>query len=304
MNTPDVLIIGSGPAGLTAGLYAGRAGFSVVILTGSEQGGKLSLTDKIENFPSFSTGSGVEFITKLEQQIQEVGVSLFNENVQQVDLLQVPFKIITDVQTWQPKSVIIAMGTQVKWLNLPQEEVYKGKGISVCATCDGFFYKNKNVAVIGGGNTALYESLYLANIAKNIYILTPNKQLQGEFLLRQKVLSLANIHIYYQTDVLGFIGNEKLTGLKIKNKACTKEKILSVNGCFEAIGFIPNTRLFQHQLLLDKKGYIKTNKQTMQTSVKGIYACGDIQETNYRQALIACASGARAAMSLENYLKA
>ncbi|MBP5343498.1 MAG: FAD-dependent oxidoreductase [Alphaproteobacteria bacterium] len=304
MNTPDVLIIGSGPAGLTAGLYAGRAGFSVSLLTGPEKGGKLSLTDKIENFPCFSTGSGIEFITKLEQQAKEVGVSFFNENVQQVALLHPPFKIITEVQTWQPKSVIIAMGTQVKWLNLPQEEMYKGKGISVCATCDGFFYKNKNVAVIGGGNTALYESLYLTNIAKNVYLLTQNKQLQGEFLLRQKVLSLANILIYYNTDVLGFVGNEKLTGLKIKNKADTEEKILSVEGCFEAVGFVPNTRLFQNQLLVDKNGYIKTNKQTMQTSIKGIYACGDIQETGYSQALIASASGARAAMSLENYLKA
>jgi len=303
MNTPDALIIGSGPAGLTAGLYAGRAGFSVALLTGSEKGGKLLLTDKIENFPCFSNSSGFDFITKLEQQAKEVGVSFFNETVKSINLLHSPFQIYTESQEWFPKSIIIAMGTQVRWLNLPGENAYKGKGISVCATCDGFFYKNKNVAVIGGSNTALYETLYLAGIAKNIYLLTQNNSLQGEFLLRQKVLALTNVHIQFNTQILGFIGTEKLTGLKIKNKVDTEEKILSIDGCFEAVGFIPNSNLFQNQLRLNKNGYIKTNKQTMQTSIKGVFACGDIQETLYRQALIASASGARAAMSLEHYLR-
>jgi len=303
MNTPDALIIGSGPAGLTAGLYAGRAGFSVALLTGSEKGGKLLLTDKIENFPCFSNSSGFDFITKLEQQAKEVGVSFFNETVKSINLLHSPFQIYTESQEWFPKSIIIAMGTQVRWLNLPGENTYKGKGISVCATCDGFFYKNKNVAVIGGSNTALYETLYLASIAKNIYLLTQNSSLQGEFLLRQKVLALTNVHIQFNTQILGFIGTEKLTGLKIKNKADTEEKILPVDGCFEAVGFTPNSDLFQKQLKLNKQGYIKTNKKTMQTSINGVFACGDIQETLYRQALIASASGARAAMSLEHYLR-
>ena len=303
MNTPDVLIIGSGPAGLTAGIYAGRAGFSVALLTGIEKGGKLSLTDKIENFPGFSTGSGLDFITLLEEQTKQVGVLFFNESVQKIDLIHPPFKVDTDVQQWQPKSVIIAMGTQVKWLNLPGEDTYKGKGISVCATCDGFFYKNKEVAIIGGGNTALYETLYLASIVKNIHLLTQNSSLQGEFLLRQKVLSLKNVHIQYNTKISGFVGSEKLTGLKIQNKADTKEKILAVDGCFEAVGFVPNSHLFLNQLQLTKAGYIKTNKQTMTTNIQGVFACGDIQETHYRQALIAAASGARAAMSAEGYLR-
>ena len=303
MNTPEALIIGSGPAGLTAGLYAGRAGFSVALLTGMEIGGKLSLTDKIENFPSFSNSSGFNFTTQLEQQAKQVGVSFFNETVKSVDLINPTFKIQTEVQEWYPKAIIVAMGTQVKWLNLPGENIYKGKGISVCATCDGFFYKNKNVAIIGGGNTALYETLHLSSIAKNVFLLTQNSSLQGEFLLRQKVLALANVHIHYNTKILCFIGTEKLTGLKIKNKTDTKEKILSVDGCFEAIGFTPNSHLFQNQLQLDKNGYIKTNKQTMQTSINGVFACGDIQEMHYRQALIASASGARAAMSLEHYLR-
>jgi len=303
MNEPDVLIIGSGPAGLTAGIYAGRAGLSVSLLTGAERGGKLNLTDNIENYPGFSSISGYDLMAAFEKQAAQVGVNFFSEQAQVTRFSETSLIVETENQIWHPKSVIIASGSKIKWLNIPGEERFKGKGISVCATCDGFFYKNKDVAIIGGGNTALYEAVYLANLAKNVYILTPYPVLHGEYFLRQKLLKFSNVQVLYNTDTISFEGNKKLNGIKIKNKASTEEKIIAVDGCFEAIGFVPNSALFSGQLFLDKKGYIKTNKTTMQTSVPGVFACGDVQEKQYRQAIIACASGARAAMSTEIFLK-
>ena len=303
MNTPDVLIIGSGPAGLTAGIYAGRAGFSVDLLTGTEMGGKLSLTHSIENYPGFSNSSGYDLITSLQRQAQNSGVHFFNEQAESVNFETYPFYVQNNQHEWRSKVVIIATGTQVKWLNIPNENRFKGTGISVCAICDGFFYKNKQVAIIGGGNTALYETLYLASLAKKVYLITPHKALSGEYISQQKVLKSSNVEILYQTQVLSFEGNEKLMGIRIKNKARRKEKILCVDGCFEAVGFVPNSALFSSQLSLDKNGYIKTNKTTMKTTISGIFACGDVQEIVYRQAVIACASGARAAMSAERFLR-
>lgn len=300
----EVLVIGSGPAGYTAAIYTTRAGLSTTLITGSTIGGQLTRTHSVENFPGFTNISGFDLMENLKNQAINNGAQVIFDEVTKLDLSQKPFRYSTnEQQNITADAVILATGASPKWLNIPGEEKFKGNGISICATCDGFFYKNKSIAVIGGGNAALYEALFLSNIAKNIYLINKNNSLKGETRLIKQIEKNEKIKIINNTDVIEFIGEKKLSTVKICNKKSKQTELILVDGVFEAIGTEPNTKLVSNQLSLTKKGYIKTNKRTMETSLSGVFACGDVQEETYKQAVISAGSGAVAAMSVEKYLK-
>ena len=298
----DVIILGSGPAGLSAAIYTGRAGLSCAVLTGPEEGGKLALTDKIENYAGIGQKSGLELIEQLKAQVANSGIKLFYETAQKFNFEVYPFSIQTDQTSYQANAIIIAMGCKVNWLGLKSESKFKGKGISVCATCDGFFYKNKEIAVIGGGNTAVYEALHLSKIASKVYLISKTPKLNAEKILLDRLTQQKNIFLHSNTEVIDFIGKDKLSHLKLRISHQKKTFLLPIAGCFEAIGFHPNTSLFKGILSMDEEGYLLTNPRTGETSLRGIFACGDIQQPQGRQAIIAAGSGAIAALNVQRWL--
>lgn len=296
----DVVIIGAGPAGLTAGLYAARAGLKTIVLAGAELGGQLLLTEKIENFPGFPTASGFGLIETIKKQAEEVGAKIVREKVVSVDLATRPFKIKTDNTTYETKTLILAMGAKARWLGVTGEEKFKGKGISVCATCDGFFYRGKKVAVIGGGASAVYEALLLMKIAKEVIIICRGNHLSGDETLIKRLLDNAKVEVIYNADVQAFLGDKKLE--KIKICQAKKEKEIFLNGAFVAIGSDPDSELVRGQVKLDQWGRIETDKITGATSLAGVFAAGDVQQSGTRQAILAAASGCLAALSAKEYL--
>ncbi len=303
MIKTDVLIIGSGPAGYTAGLYTTRAGLNTILFTGSSVGGQLMYTHAVENFPAFDKISGVDLMDKFKNQIQQIGTLIRHEQITKLNTEVYPFTFESETyETGVARAVIIATGACAKWLNVPGEEKFKGKGISICATCDGFFYRNKTVAVIGGGNTALYEALFLSKVASKVWLINRSDVFTGEHLLQTQVQSHQNIEILYNTIVDSFEGNLQLEKIIIQDKQTQQKKELQVDGVFEAVGTEPSTSLICHQMELSPTGYIVTNKRTMETSIPGIFACGDVQEDTYRQAIIAAGSGCIAALSCEKFL--
>lgn len=298
-----VLIIGSGPAGYTASIYAARAGLETVLLMGHMAGGQLMLTHEVENYPGFTKISGIDLMENFQKQAESVGVALKYESAVKVDFSNRPFKVETDMGAqWTADSVIIATGSEAKWLEIPSEEKYKGHGVSVCATCDGFFYKGKNVAVIGGGSSAVYEALFLSQIAQSVTLIHRRDTLRAEKKLQSQVLSNPKIQIRWDSEVVEFQGDERLKSIVIVNKKTKVTSLLPVDGVFVAIGHHPKTELFQGQIDIEPSGYIKTNKKTLETSVPGVFACGDVQEEIFRQAIIAAGTGCIAALSAERFL--
>ena len=296
-----VAIIGSGPAGLTAALYAARSGMSPVVISGNMQGGQLLYTHKIENFPAFN-GSGSDLVDTIKKQLEELNVKVISDIVTGVDFSNTPFQLrLMSGDILTAKSVIVASGASPRWLGIEGENRFKGKGISVCATCDGFFYKGKEVAVIGGGNTALYESLFLSGFVKKVILFVRSEHLNGEKKLIDEVLKNPKIEVLFSVNVLSFEGEEKLESLsyQIKNGKIIRKEI---DGVFVAVGTKPNSEIFRKYLSCDEQGYIITDCTTKETNVKGIFASGDVQERDYRQAVVACASGTVAALSSERYL--
>ena len=299
----QVLIIGSGPAGYTASIYAARAGLETVLLMGHMAGGQLMLTHEVENYPGFTKISGIDLMENFQKQAESVGVALKYESAVKVDFSNRPFKVETDMGAqWTADSVIIATGSEAKWLEIPSEEKYKGHGVSVCATCDGFFYKGKNVAVIGGGSSAVYEALFLSQIAQSVTLIHRRDTLRAEKKLQSQVLSNPKIQIRWDSEVVEFQGDERLKSIVIVNKKTKVTSLLPVDGVFVAIGHHPKTELFQGQIDIEPSGYIKTNKKTLETSVPGVFACGDVQEEIFRQAIIAAGTGCIAALSAERFL--
>ncbi len=296
----DVIIIGAGPAGLTAGLYAARAGLNTLVLAGAELGGQLLLTEKIENFPGFSTISGVDLIEIIRHQAEEAGAEIVQEKALSVDLSIKPFQIKTESHTLKTKTLILATGAKPRWLGAKGEEEFKGKGISVCATCDGFFYRGKKVAVIGGGASAVYEALFLMKIAKEVIVICREDRLFGDETLIQRLQQNQAVQVIYNAEVKEFIGDKKLKMIKIKHSG--KESELFVDGAFVAIGSNPDSALVKGQLKLDKAGRIKTNKETAATSIPAVFAAGDVQQSGTRQAILAAASGCLAALSAKECL--
>lgn len=302
-----VLIIGSGPAGYTAGIYAARAGLKPILVSGTEVGGQLTLSEEVENFPGFvSSARGADLMETIKKQTLDLGVTMVNDKIVEIDFSKLPFECSSENHdVFYADSIIIATGASARWLGLPSEEKFRGFGVSVCATCDGFFYRGKDVAVIGGGNTAAEEALYLTNFAQSVTLIHRRDTLRAEQALQDKLNNNPRINIKYDTVVEEILGTETprgVTGIRLKNVKTDKTEELAVSGVFVAIGHKPNTEVFNHLLELDSAGYIKTKPNSCATNIEGVFAAGDVKDPEYRQAVIAAGSGAMAAIEAGRFL--
>lgn len=302
-----VLIIGSGPAGYTAGIYAARAGLNPVLVSGSQIGGQLTITTEIENFPGFPEPiGGLDLMQRMREQAQNVGVTIVDDLITEVDFSKAPYHCNSaNNNLFCGDTVIIATGASARWLGLDSEKKFLGFGVSGCATCDGFFYRNKDVAVVGGGNTAADEALYLTNFAKSVTLIHRRDSLRADKVMQQRLADNQKIKIEWDSVVDEVVGTENplsVNGVILKNVKTDSKKELKVDGLFIAIGHHPNTDLFKGLLELDDDGYIKTRNGSCETNISGIFAAGDVQNPNYRQAVVAAGSGCIAALEAEKYL--
>ncbi len=299
----DVIIIGSGPAGYTAAIYAARANLSVLMLQGYQVGGQLMLTSDVENYPGFEEGIlGPPMMEKFEAQARRFGTELIPEDVISVDFSKRPFKVITDSGEYEARAIIISTGASAKWLGLPSEQRLQGRGVSACATCDGFFFKNKDVAVIGGGDTAMEEATFLTRYANHVTVLHRRDTLRASKIMQDRAFKNPKISLIWDTEVTEVLGENEVTGLRLHNVKTDEESILPVQGFFLAIGHKPNTDLFKGILDMDKVGYIIPVEHTM-TNIPGVFAAGDVTDHRYRQAVTAAGDGCRAAIDAERWLE-
>ena len=302
-----VLIIGSGPAGYTAALYASRANLQPVVYEGNQPGGQLTQTTEIENFPGYPDGvQGTEMMDHFRKQAMRFGADIRSRTISKVDFSKRPF-ICEDErgETIEAETVIISTGASAKYLGLPDEEKYKGLGVSACATCDGFFYRNRNVAVVGGGDTACEEALYLAGLAHKVYLIVRRDVLRASNVMQKRVRENPKIEILFNCNTEGLFGNDLLEGAHIiKNRGTSKEERfdIDIEGFFLAIGHHPNTEIFKDYIDRDSEGYIKVKGATSHTNVEGVFAAGDCADPRYRQAVVAAGSGCKAAMDAEKFL--
>ena len=300
-----LLIIGSGPAGYTAAIYGARANLSPVLYAGLQPGGQLTSTTEIENFPGFSDGiTGVELMEIMRKQAERVGANLRSGVAVKADLLG-SAKVITfdDGSEIEASAIIIATGAQAKYLGLESEKKFQGMGVSACATCDGFFYRNKEVAVVGGGDTAGEEATYLASICKKVYLIIRKPYMRASKAMVDRVQSTSNIEVLYEHVTEEVLGDESgVKGLRVRNTKENRSYEIAVDGLFLAIGHTPASDIFKGQLELDEQGYIKTQAGTSKTNIEGVFAAGDVQDPHYRQAITAAGSGCKAALDAERYL--
>lgn len=309
METTKCLIIGSGPAGYTAAIYLSRAGISSVLYSGIQPGGQLTQTTTIENYPGFPQGvEGFDLMENMRQQAVNVGAEVRNGIITDIDLSKRPFVATVDgTSTISADAVIIATGASAKYLGLADEQKYAGMGVSACATCDGFFYRKKVVAVVGGGDTACEEAYYLSNLAKKVYMIVRKPYLRASAAMQQRVNEKENIEILYNTNTVGLFGEQFVEGAHlVQFNGTDKEQMLDIDidGFFLAIGHKPNTDFLKGQVALDEQGYIALGGITTETSVKGVFAAGDVADPHYRQAIVAAGSGCRAALDAKSYLDA
>ena len=302
--TAKIIVLGAGPAGYTAAIYAARAGLNPCLISGFEEGGQLTMTSNIENFPGFPLGiSGSELTEKMKQQALNVGVTIINDKVNGVDLSQKPFILSSENgNCFQTQSLIIATGASAKWLDYDAHKKYIGKGLSTCATCDGFFYKNKTVAVVGGGNAAAEEALYLTNFASKVILVHRRGELRAEKILQDRLFKNPKIEIAWNNVVYEILGDEQVSGVKLKNVMTDEIKTVDLDGVFLAIGYKPNSEIFKKYLNLDDDGYILTKPDSCATNIEGVFACGDVKNKSFQQAVIAAGTGAKAAMEAQRYL--
>lgn len=307
METTKCLIIGSGPAGYTAAIYLSRAGINSVLYSGIQPGGQLTQTTTIENYPGFPDGvEGFDLMEKMRQQAVNVGAEIRSGAITAIDLSVCPFiaTIDGDAQI-AADSVIIATGASAKYLGLADEKKYAGMGVSACATCDGFFYRKKVVAVVGGGDTACEEAHYLSNLAKKVYMIVRKPYLRASAAMQKRVTEKENIEILYNTNTVGLFGEQFVEGAHlVQFKGTDKEQMLDIDidGFFLAIGHKPNTDFLAGQVVLDEQGYIALQGPSTETNVKGVFAAGDVADPHYRQAIAAAGSGCRAALDAKSYL--
>lgn len=303
-NMYDVIIIGSGPAGYTAAIYAARANLSVLMFQGYKTGGQLMDTTDVENYPGFAEGIlGPDMMDIFEQQARRFGTEMLAEDVTAIDFSHRPFTLTADSGTYQARAVIIATGASAQWLGLPSEERLKGRGVSACATCDGFFFKGKDVAVVGGGDTAMEEAIFLTRYANHVTVIHRRDSLRASKIMQERALNNAKISFIWDSEVIEALGDEALTDLRLRNRQTGEESILPFQGLFLAIGHKPNTDLFQGIIDQDKNGYITPVTFTM-TNIPGIFAAGDVTDHRYRQAITASGDGCRAAIDVERWLEA
>ena len=297
------LIIGSGPAGYTAAIYAARANLAPVVYTGMQPGGQLTTTTEIDNFPGYPQGvTGQIMMDDLQKQAERFGADIRFGAVTEVDLSKRPFVATVDgEQRMEAETLIIATGATAKYLGLPSEEKFKGSGVSACATCDGFFYRGKDVAVVGGGDTACEEAIYLAGMCRKVYMIVRRNELRASKTMQKKLFAAPNIEILWETQTKEVLGDSNgVTGVMLSTKDGDKE--LAVKGFFLAIGHHPNSELFSKWLETDANGYIKTISGSSKTGIEGVFACGDVQDPIYRQAVTAAGSGCMAAIDAERFL--
>jgi thioredoxin reductase (NADPH) len=302
-------VLGSGPAGYTAAIYAARAGLQPVLIQGITPGGQLTTTTDVENYPGFrDVIQGPWLMEEMQAQAEHVGTKIVWDHVSAVDFSRRPFVLTGDSGTlYHADAVVIATGAQAKWLGLPSEEHMKGRGASACATCDGFFYRGKKVAVIGGGNTAVEEALYMTNHSHDVTLIHRRDSLRAEKILQDRLFANEKIKVIWDSEVVEFVGGgdpEILVGLDIRNKRTGEISRIEVEGAFVAIGHSPATELFAGQLELDEDGYIKVEPGTTKTSVPGVFASGDVMDKIYRQAVTAAGTGCMAALDAEKFLAA
>ncbi len=309
MNTEKtkILIIGSGPAGYTSGIYASRANLHPVLFEGDQPGGQLTQTTEIENFPGYPGGvQGPDMMDQIREQCLRFGTDIRPRSIASVDFSKRPFKCVDDHgDEILADAVIISTGASAKYLGLPDEEKYRGMGVSACATCDGFFYRRKDVAVVGGGDTACEEALYLATLCRKVYMIVRKDYLRASDVMKRRVAEKENIEILFNCNTVALFGNDGVEGAKlVENKGKENEQVfdIAIDGFFLAIGHHPNTGIFNGQIELDAEGYVKIFAGTQQTSVEGVFAAGDCCDPRYRQAIVAAGSGCRAALDAERYL--
>jgi thioredoxin reductase (NADPH) len=304
-TTYDVIIIGSGPAGYTAALYAARANLSVLLFRGLEAGGQLMITSEVENYPGFEDAIlGPELMERMEKQARRFGAEMRDEDIVRVDTAERPFKVYPDGRD-EPalgRSIIIATGASARWLGLESETRLRGRGVSACATCDGFFFKNKELAVIGGGDTALEEALFLTKYASHVNIIHRRDSLRASKIMQERALKHPKISFVWDSTVEEVQGDQAVSGVKLRNVKTGTESTLAVQGVFIAIGHEPNTSIFKGQIDMDELGYITPREHTM-TNVPGIFAAGDVTDHRYRQAVTAAGDGCRAAIDAERWLE-
>ncbi|HTK07923.1 MAG TPA: thioredoxin-disulfide reductase [Ktedonobacteraceae bacterium] len=297
------IIIGSGPAGYTAAIYAARANLEVLVLQGYETGGQLMQTSEVENFPGFVDGIlGPDIMDTFEKQARRFGAEMIAEDVIAVDFSRRPFVVTTDSAEFRTRSVIIATGASAKWLNLPSEQRLMRRGVTACATCDGFFYKGKDVVVVGGGDTAMEEAIFLTRYVNHVTIVHRRGTLRASKIMQDRAYKNPKISFLLDTEVVEVLGEDKVDGLLVRNVQTSEEQKLAIQGLFLAIGHQPNTSLFKGVIDLDEAGYIVPAEYTM-TNIPGVFAAGDVTDHRYRQAITAAGDGCRAAIDLERWLE-
>ena len=308
MEQVKTLIIGSGPAGYTAAIYAGRADLKPVLYSGIQPGGQLTTTTIVENFPGYPNGvDGNQMMMDLKEQASRFGADIRDGSISKVDFSKRPYHIVDERgNEILADTVIIATGASAKYLGLADEEKYRGQGVSACATCDGFFYRKRTVAVVGGGDTACEEAMYLAGLAKKVYMIVRKPYLRAAESMQQRVKEKENIEILFETNTLGLFGENGVEGahlVKRKGESDEEEFDIAIDGFFLAIGHKPNTELFKDYIDLDEQGFVKVIPGTASTNVPGVFAAGDVADPVYRQGIVAAGSGAKAAIEADRYLQ-
>jgi thioredoxin reductase (NADPH) len=308
METEKVhcLIIGSGPAGYTAAIYAARANLKPVLYQGIQPGGQLTITTEVENYPGYPDGiQGPEMMVHFEKQAARMGADIRYGLATKVDFSATPHKVwIDDEKLIEADAVIISTGASAKWLGLESEQRLNGYGVSACAVCDGFFFRGKEVAIVGAGDTAAEEALYLSKLCTKVHMLVRRDAMRASKVMQERVLKTANIEVYWNTDTLEIVGEKKVEAMRIRNNKTGQEQTVPVGGFFVAIGHQPNSDIFKGFIDMDEAGYILTTPGTSKTNIEGVFAAGDVQDKHYRQAVTAAGSGCMAALDAERYLSA
>jgi thioredoxin reductase (NADPH) len=298
----DVIVIGSGSAGYTATVYSCRAGRKTLLIAGSISGGQLMLTSDVENFPGFPKGIlGPELMENMRKQAERFGPDVVFDDATEVDFTAKPFKVKVGRTTHEGKTVIVATGASAKWLGLPSETRLRGRGVSSCATCDGFFFREKEVVVVGGGDTAMEEANFLANIVRKVTVIHRRDKLKASQILQDRAMKNPRISFIWESTIDDVLGDNKVTGVKVQNLQTGTGSVLATDGVFVAIGYEPNTAVFKGKLELDAKGYVVTRNET-ETNVRGVFAAGDVRDYRYRQAVTAAADGCKAAIDADRFI--
>ncbi len=302
----DLLIVGSGPAGYTAAIYAARANLNPVLYQGSQPGGQLTITTDVENYPGYPEGVlGQQMMVDFQKQAERFGTDVRNGMATSVDFSSYPLKVaIDESHEIEVKAVIISTGASAKWLGLPSEQRLNGSGVSACAVCDGFFFRNMDVAIVGGGDTAAEEASYLSKLCKKVYMLVRRDELRASAIMQHRIKNTKNIEILWHTETEEILGEHQVEAVRVVNNQTGERKEIPVQGFFVAIGHKPNTQIFEEYLDMDENGYILTVPGTSRTNIEGVFASGDAQDHVYRQAITAAGTGCMAALDAERFLAA